>query len=51
MQDIGFYDNYVKSGEYSKSDIFTNLDRPFPKFTGNGLVLSGWVVSVGRLQK
>lgn len=26
---IAYYDNFVKSGEYSKSGLFTNLDRPF----------------------
>ncbi|MGL5646487.1 MAG: D-2-hydroxyacid dehydrogenase [Clostridium sp.] len=26
---ISYYDNYVKSGEYSKSGFFTNLERPF----------------------
>tara|TARA_R100001143_G_scaffold63515_1_gene71210 strand:+ start:1229 stop:2167 length:939 start_codon:yes stop_codon:yes gene_type:complete len=29
LQGVSFYDLYVKSGEYSKSDIFTNHDHPF----------------------
>ena len=29
VQKIGYYDNYVKSGGWEKSDIFTNLDKPF----------------------
>lgn len=31
---IAYYDNYVKSGEYSKSDIFTNLEKPFRDIQG-----------------
>lgn len=31
---IAFYDNYVKSGEYSKSDMFTNLDHPYNDIDG-----------------
>lgn len=30
----GHYDRYVKSGEYAKSDIFTNLDRTFWELEG-----------------
>ena len=29
VQKISYYDNYVKSGGWEKSDIFTNLDKPF----------------------
>jgi glycerate dehydrogenase len=29
VQHINFYDNYVKSGEWQKSDIFTNHTKPF----------------------
>ena len=29
VQKINFYDNYVKSGGWENSDIFTNLDKPF----------------------
>ena len=47
MQDIGFYDNYVKSGEYSKSDIFTNLDRPFHEIHGKRFGIIG-LGSIGR---
>ncbi len=47
MQDIRFYDNYVKSGEYSKSDIFTNLDRPFREIYGKRFGIIG-LGSIGR---
>jgi lactate dehydrogenase-like 2-hydroxyacid dehydrogenase len=47
MQDIGFYDDYVKSGEYSKSDIFTNLDRPFHEIHGKRFGIIG-LGSIGR---
>jgi len=29
VQKINFYDNYVKSGGWENSNIFTNLDKPF----------------------
>lgn len=29
MYKLPYYDHFVKSGEYSKSDIFTNLDRSY----------------------
>ncbi|MEA1915946.1 MAG: D-2-hydroxyacid dehydrogenase [Campylobacterota bacterium] len=29
-----YYDNYVSSGSYSKSDIFTNLERPYHEISG-----------------
>lgn len=34
IQHINFYDNYVKSGEWQKSDIFTNNDKPFYELDG-----------------
>ncbi len=30
----GYYDKYVKSGQWAKSDIFTNLDKPFYDIEG-----------------
>lgn len=44
---IAFYDNYVKSGEYSKSDMFTNLDHPYNDLQGKrwGIVGLG---AIGR---
>jgi len=31
---IPYYDNYVKGGEYSESDIFTNVDREYREIGG-----------------
>lgn len=47
MQDIQYYDNYVKSGEYSKSDIFTNLDRSFSEIHGKHIGIIG-LGNIGR---
>ncbi len=34
VQQINFYDNYVKSGLWQKSKIFTNNDKPFYELDG-----------------
>ncbi len=47
VQDIVFYDEYVKSGVYSESDIFTNLDRPFWEISGKRFGIIG-LGSIGR---
>jgi len=31
---IAYYDNFVKSGKYSKSGMFTNLDKPYNDIEG-----------------
>jgi glycerate dehydrogenase len=31
---IAYYDNFVKSGEYSKSGMFTNLEKPYNEIQG-----------------
>jgi len=41
------YDQYVKSGEYSKSDIFTNLDKPFWELDGKTWGIIG-LGTIGR---
>jgi len=41
LQGIPYYDHYVKSGEYSKSDIFTNHDRPFWELSGKRFGIIG----------
>lgn len=41
LQGVSFYDHYVKSGEYSKSDIFTNHDRPFWELHGKRFGIIG----------
>lgn len=44
---IGYYDNFVKSGDYSKSGLFTNLDKSFNDIEGKvwGIVGLG---AIGR---
>ena len=44
---IGYYDEFVKSGEYSKSGIFTNLDRPFNDIEGK----TWGIVGLGNIGK
>ncbi|HHW68007.1 MAG: hypothetical protein PWP07_1720 [Epulopiscium sp.] len=34
MEHLPYYDQYVKSGDYCKSDIFTHLDKPFHELEG-----------------
>jgi len=47
MQKIEFYDNYVKSGAWERSHIFTNLDEPF-----NELKNKRWgVIGLGTIGK
>jgi len=41
LQGVSYYDHYVKSGEYSKSDIFTNHDRPFWELSGKRFGIIG----------
>ena len=41
VQKINFYDNYVKSGEWENSDIFTNNDKPFYELSGKTLGIIG----------
>lgn len=44
---IGYYDEFVKSGEYSKSGMFTNLDRPFNDIEGK----TWGIVGLGNIGK
>jgi len=41
VQKINFYDNYVKSGAWAKSDIFTNNDKPFYELSGKTVGIIG----------
>ena len=43
LEKLNHYDNYVKSGEYAKSDSFTNFDKVFTEIYGKtwGLVGMG----------
>ncbi len=34
MESLKYYDEYVKTMDYSKSDIFTHLDKPFAELSG-----------------
>lgn len=47
LQGVSFYDHYVKSGEYSKSDMFTNHDRPFWELRGKRFGIIG-MGTIGR---
>jgi len=41
LYNIPFYDEYVKSGEYSGSDIFTNVDRQYREISGKRFGIIG----------
>jgi len=41
MQQISYYDDYVKSGEYSKSPIFTNMEKNFIEIRGKRFGIIG----------
>jgi glycerate dehydrogenase len=43
IQRINYYDNYVKSGGWENSDIFTHLDQPFYELDGKkwGIIALG----------
>lgn len=47
LQGVNYYDHFVKSGEYSKSDIFTNHDRPFWELRGKRFGIIG-LGTIGR---
>ena len=47
LQGIPYYDHFVKSGEYSKSDIFTNHDRPYWELSGKRFGIIG-MGTIGR---
>ncbi|MEZ0324136.1 MAG: D-2-hydroxyacid dehydrogenase [Hydrogenothermaceae bacterium] len=54
LESLRYYDEYVKSGEYSKSPIFTNLDRPFYEINGKvwGIIGLGTIgKAVGNIAK
>lgn len=47
IQKINYYDNFVKSGGWESSDIFTNIDKPFYELDGKrwGIIALG---SIGK---
>lgn len=47
VQKINFYDNYVKSGGWENSDIFTNLDKPFYELTNK----TWGIIGLGNIGK
>ncbi|MCX7761065.1 MAG: D-2-hydroxyacid dehydrogenase [Hydrogenothermaceae bacterium] len=54
LQNLRYYDEYVKSGDYSKSPIFTNLDKPFYEINGKvwGIIGLGTIGrAVGKIAK
>lgn len=44
---VNYYDNFVKSGDYSKSGMFTNLDRPYNDLSGKTWGIIG-LGAIGR---
>ncbi|MDP4144773.1 MAG: D-2-hydroxyacid dehydrogenase [Bacillota bacterium] len=34
LEKLSYYDNYVKNGKYSKSEIFTHLEKPYNEVKG-----------------
>ncbi|MEQ8808977.1 MAG: NAD(P)-dependent oxidoreductase, partial [Imperialibacter sp.] len=38
---VPYYDNYVKSGAYSKTDIFTHFEKPFWELSGKRFGIIG----------
>lgn len=44
---ISYYDNYVKSGQYSDDGLFTNLDKPFNDIEGKKWGIIG-LGAIGR---
>ena len=47
LQPINYYDTYIKSGEYSKSPIFTNMERNFSELRGKTFGIIG-LGNIGR---
>ncbi|NLL04851.1 MAG: D-2-hydroxyacid dehydrogenase [Clostridiaceae bacterium] len=54
MESLKYYDEYVKSMDYSRSDIFTHLDKPFEELSGKtwGIIGLGTIgVSVASIAR
>jgi lactate dehydrogenase-like 2-hydroxyacid dehydrogenase len=47
LHNIPYFDNYVKQGEYSASDIFTHLQNPFHQISGTRFGIIG-LGNIGR---
>lgn len=48
---ISYYDNYVKSGDYAKSGLFTNLNKPFYELEGKTWGIIGFGAIGKRVAK
>jgi lactate dehydrogenase-like 2-hydroxyacid dehydrogenase len=47
LEHLAYYDDYVKSGEYQKSDMFCHLDRSFSEIEG----LTWGIIGLGTIGK
>lgn len=47
LDEVTYYDNYVKNGEYSKSGLFTCLDKPYYEIEGKTWGIIG-LGNIGR---
>jgi glycerate dehydrogenase len=47
LNQVSYYDNYVKQGDYAQSDIFTHLARPFRELKGMRFGILG-LGNIGR---
>lgn len=47
LEQLRFYDEYVKSGRYSNSEVFNNLDQPFWELTGK----TWGIIGLGNIGK
>ena len=47
LDEVNYYDKYVKSGEYSKSGLFTCLDRPYYEIEGK----TWGIIGLGNIGK
>lgn len=51
VQHLNYYDDYVKSGSYSESEIFTNQDRSFFELSGKRFGIIGFGNIGGKVAK
>lgn len=47
IEKVSYYDTYVKSGEYSRSGLFTSLDKPFNEIEGK----TWGIIGLGNIGK
>lgn len=47
LDEVSYYDNYVKSGEYSRAGLFTSLNRPFNELHG----MKWGIIGLGSIGK